>query len=110
VDIIFNRHPGGSPRRLPPRADINIKARFGKKGRQHSAVRLVTFFAHITNQDSWSPPFPSDKLFDSLLDCHARLDFLEFDLLLKRMFGCYYLFKSDLNVIRRNCPAMVVDI
>jgi hypothetical protein len=50
------------------RANINIKPRFGKKGGQQLGVMIMVFFAHVTDQDPWPPPFPFYKLFNSLFD------------------------------------------
>jgi hypothetical protein len=63
------------------RADINIKSRFGKKGRQQLGVMVMAFFAHVTDQDPRPPPFPADKLFNSLFDytgCHKYVPIARF--------------------------------
>jgi hypothetical protein len=68
VYVIFDCHPGGTPGRPAQRADVNIKPRFSKDGGQQSGVMIMAFLVHTTDQDTGSPPFPFDELFDSLLD------------------------------------------
>jgi hypothetical protein len=42
---------------------------------------IMAFFTHAADQDPWSPPFPFNKLFNSLLDysaCHKYGYYLNF--------------------------------
>jgi len=68
VNIIFNCHPGGVPGRLLQRADIDIKARFGKIGGQQLGVAIMFFLPHAADQYPRPPPFPYNKSFNSVLD------------------------------------------
>jgi len=82
MNIVFDCHPGCTPGRLPQWADIDIKARFGKKGGQPFGVMVLVFLPHITHQNPRPAPFPFNELLNSSFDwdiCHAYGPIQPFD-------------------------------